>query len=163
MRAQAFPDKPGYAAHFRMFCLASAGRERANREFIAGELALHINTQLAALARLEQHGYRFGPRSVRLLATEANAQLAQQIGAAVTSAPVAYDALNHAYYDGLRFMIDVELLNANGKPRGESMPLIDGGAFDWMRKLLANDKMAFVASGMGAQIAAIVFRAVGRT
>ena len=36
--------------------------------------------------------------------------------------------------------------------------VVDGGAFDWLRKLGANDKLAFVASGMGAQLAAYAFR-----
>ena len=154
VRAQAIPDKPGFAAHFRMFCMVSAGRERANREFLAGELAVHINTQLGALDRLEQHGYSFGSRKVRILATPSNAQLAQRVGAAVRSSPVEHQPLDHAYYDGVRFMIDVKNPSAGGEP----IPLIDGGAFDWLRKLLANDKMAFVASGMGSQLAAHLFR-----
>jgi hypothetical protein len=42
------------------------------------------------------------------------------------------------------------------------IPFIDGGAFDWLRKLLANDRMVFVASGMGSQIAAFLFRRVAQ-
>jgi hypothetical protein len=38
------------------------------------------------------------------------------------------------------------------------MPLVDGGTFDWVRKLGANDKLAFVASGLGSQLAAFAFR-----
>jgi hypothetical protein len=43
-------------------------------------------------------------------------------------------------------------------PDGACFPLIDGGAFDWLRKVSANDKLAFVASGMGSQLAAYAFR-----
>jgi hypothetical protein len=152
MRAQAVPKRPGFAAHFRMFCLASAGHERANREFQAAELIGHIDTQLAALDRLEQNGYSFPGRKVRILATPANAQLAERIGAAVRSAPVEHQALDHAYYDGIRFMIDVRA------PNGAEIPLIDGGAFSWLRTLLSNRKIVFVASGMGSQVAAYLFR-----
>ena len=72
----------------------------------------------------------------------------------MTDIPVAVTSLEHKYYDGLRFMLEVST------PAGDVIPFIDGGAFDWLRKLLANDRMVFVASGMGSQIAAFLFRRV---
>lgn len=151
VRAQAVPKQPGFAAHFRMFCLVSAGHERENREFLSGELAEHINTHLAALERLDQHGYLTRDRRVRLLATEGNVQLAQRVATSV-NAPVVHQALNHPYYDGIRFMIDVKM------GQGSEIPLIDGGAFDWLRKLCSNNKLTFVASGMGSQLIAYLLR-----
>jgi len=151
VRAQAVPKQPGFAAHFRMFCLASAGHERENREFVASALVEHINTHLAVLARLAQNGYSVEQQAVRLFATERNAQLAERIAAGVR-APVEHQRLDHAYYDGFRFMIDVRA------PNGAVIPLIDGGAFDWLRKLCSNDKIVFVASGMGSQLIAYLFR-----
>jgi hypothetical protein len=41
---------------------------------------------------------------------------------------------------------------------GQEAPIIDGGAFDWLGKLTANQRNVFVASGMGAQLAAFAFR-----
>jgi len=41
---------------------------------------------------------------------------------------------------------------------GDDVPLIDGGAFDWVAKLASNRRLVFVASGMGAQLAALLFR-----
>ena len=108
VRAQAIPNRPGFAAHFRMFCLVSAGHERENREFLSGALAEHINTHLAALDRLGQHGYLTKHRNVRLLATERNAQLAERVATTV-NADVHHQALDHPYYDGIRFMIDVPI------------------------------------------------------
>jgi len=151
VRAQAVPKQPGFAAHFRMFCLASAGHERENREFLVDALVEHINTHLAALERLRQSRYSIEVQAVRLLATERNAQLAERIAAGV-DVPVEHHRLEHAYYDGLRFMIDVRA------PNGAVIPLIDGGAFDWLRKLCSNDKLTFVASGMGSQLVAYLFR-----
>jgi hypothetical protein len=52
----------------------------------------------------------------------------------------------------LRFRIDV------GGAANEAIPLIDGGAFDWLHKLTSNQKLSFVASGMGSQLAAYLFR-----
>lgn len=134
-----------------MFCLASAGHERENREFLSGALVEHINTHLAALERLGQHGYLTQDRTVRLLATEQNTQLAERVASSV-SADVRHQVLEHPYYDGIRFMIDLRT------PAGAEIPMIDGGAFNWLRKLGSNSKLTFVASGMGSQLLASLLR-----
>jgi hypothetical protein len=151
VRAQALPKLPGFAAHFQMFCLVSAAHERPNRAFLVSALAEHINTHLAALERLAQHGYQTRERAVRILATERNASIAERVARDVGAA-VRHQALNHHYYEGIRFMIDVQL------PDGGQVPLIDGGAFDWLRKLCSNNKLVFVASGMGSQLIAYLLR-----
>jgi hypothetical protein len=152
-RAQAVPDQPGFAAHFRMFCLTSAAHERSDHAFVTEALTEHIRTHCAALDRLERHGYSFAERTLRLLSTPERRHLAQRVAAALPGVPVTHVDLTHGYYDGLRFMIDVSA------PDGARLPLVDGGAFDWLRKLGSNDKLAFVASGMGTQLAAFAFRA----
>jgi len=43
-------------------------------------------------------------------------------------------------------------------PDGAKVPLIDGGAFDWLARLAANRRAVYVASGTGAQRIAIRFR-----
>lgn len=154
VRAQPVPNRPGFAPHFRMFCLASAGHEQKDHAFLTGALLEHIRTHIAALDRLEQNGYHFPDRNLRLLATPQRMHLAQRIADAITGMPVVVTALEHDYYDGLRFMLEVST------PPGDVVPFVDGGAFDWLRKLLANDRMVFVASGMGSQIAAYLFRRV---
>jgi hypothetical protein len=146
--------RPGFAQHFRMFCLASAGHEQKDHAFLTGALLEHIRTHIAALDRLEQNGYRFPDRNLRLLATPERMHVARRIADAITGAPVVVTRLEHSYYDGVRFMLEVST------PPGDVVPFIDGGAFDWLRKLLANDRMVFVASGMGSQIAAYLFRRV---
>jgi hypothetical protein len=65
---------------------------------------------------------------------------------------VSTSPLTQGYYDGLRFKIDVS------RTPTEAIPLIDGGAFNWLHKLTSNQKLSFVASGMGAQLAAYLFR-----
>ena len=75
--------------------------------------------------------------------------------ASLPAIAVTHADLTHDYYAGLRFMIDA----ATGA--GTRVPLIDGGAFDWLRKLGANDKLAFVASGLGSQLVAFAFRQRG--
>jgi hypothetical protein len=156
VRGQEFPKRPGFAQHFRIFCLATAGRERQDHGLLVDALAEHIATYLHALNRLEQHGYAFPNRRVRILATADRAALADRVAATVQGPPVERDILDHGYYDGLRFMIHAESTDT------ESVPLIDGGAFDWVGRLASNRRLVFVASGMGAQLAAILFRRLSR-
>jgi hypothetical protein len=89
---------------------------------------------------------------VRILATAERASLADRIASTVQGIPVERTALDHPYYGGLRFMIRA------GSADGDDIPLIDGGAFDWVARLASNHRLVFVASGMGAQLAAQVFR-----
>lgn len=166
VRAQPAPKGPGYSQHFRIFCMATGGYERKDRMFVTDTLVEHIVTQLAALDRLEQHGYAFPHRQVKVLATPERASLGDRIAAALDAthgaasasaspsplAAITRDTLDHVYYHELRFMISVR------SPDGKDIPLIDGGAFDWLGKLTANRKLVFVASGMGSQLAALVFR-----
>jgi hypothetical protein len=152
VRAQAFPKLPGFAAHFRIFCMTTAGRESQDRAFLTTALVEHIQTHLSALDRLEQHGYHFGERRLQILATPENDALASRIASAIDTVPVSTNRLKHSYYNGLRFSIDV------GTGTGGAIPLIDGGAFDWLHKLTSNQKLSLVASGMGSQLAAHLFR-----
>ena len=154
VRAQEVPKVPGFAAHFRMFCMTSAAHERKDQAFVTDALTHHIRTHLLALDRLEQHGYRFPTRRVRLLATEQRAPLARRIADSIEGLPVSMEPLEQQYYDGLRFMI-----SASSKT-GDDIPLIDGGAFDWLHKLAANHKLVFVASAIGSQLAAYAYRTV---
>jgi hypothetical protein len=152
VRAQPFPKLPGFEAHFRIFCMTTAGRETQDRAFLTTSLAEHIQTHLSALDRLEKHGYHFRERRVHILATPQNEALGSRIATAIRDVPVATGPLKHGYYGGLRFRIDV------GGAANEAIPLIDGGAFDWLHKLTSNQKLSFVASGMGSQLAAYLFR-----
>ncbi|HKS56844.1 MAG TPA: hypothetical protein VJS12_16235 [Steroidobacteraceae bacterium] len=155
VRAQAIPKVPGFAAHFRMFCMTTAGHERKDQAFVTDALTHHIRTHLLALDRLEQHGYRFPNRRVKLLSSEEREPLAQRIEAAIAGVPVSMERLEQRYYDGLRFMISAHT------SAGDDIPLIDGGAFDWLHTLAANRKLVFVASAIGSQLAAYLYRVPG--
>jgi hypothetical protein len=54
------------------------------------------------------------------------------------------------------------MISARGRS-GEEIPLIDGGAFDWLGKLTSNHKLIFVASALGSQLAAHLFRSQAMT
>jgi hypothetical protein len=155
VRAQAVPKLAGYAAHFRLFCITSAGHERKDQGFLVESLSEHIQTHLSALNRLEQHGYGFPDRNVKILVTPERRALGERIASGV-GGPVLIETLTHDYYDGLRFMISARSAS------GEHLPLIDGGAFDWLRKLTSNNKLVFVASALGSQLAAYLYRLHGQ-
>lgn len=152
VRAQPFPDRPGFAAHFRLFCLASAGHEIEDQAFVVGALQEHVRTHLAALDRLESVGYRFPDRSVTLKSTAEREPLARRVAAALPGIGVVHERFEHGYYHGLRFMIGARGVD------GGAIQLIDGGAFDWLAKLMSNRKAVFVASAIGSQLAAFLFR-----
>jgi hypothetical protein len=155
VRAQAVPNHAGYAAHFRLFCITTAGHERKDQAFLVESLSEHIQTHLSALNRLEQHGYSFPDRRLKVLATPERRALGERIASGAGEIPVVFETLTHDYYDGLRFMISARA------PGGEHLPLIDGGAFDWLRKLTSNHKLVFVASALGSQLAAYLYRLPG--
>jgi hypothetical protein len=150
IRAQPVPNKPGFAAHFRIFVLASAAREGKDHAFAAPALVRHITTVQRAFDRLEQHGYRFGKRRVDVLATDDKRGLADRVAAEVGG---ERKPLEHPYYSGgVRYMLWVTT------PSGDEIPIADGGLFDWVGKLTTNQRNAYVASGLGAQLIAIAFR-----
>ncbi len=153
VRAQPYPDLPGFAAHFRLFCLATAGHEAADQALTIDSMSHHIRTHMAGLDRLERCGYRFPDRFVTLRSTPEREQVARRIAAAVPGVRVVHEPLAQAYYSGgLRFLINA------GSVHGDGIPLIDGGAFDWVGTLAANRKLVLVASCIGSQIAAFAFR-----
>lgn len=157
VRAQEVPKVPGFAAHFRMFCMTTAGHEVKDQVFVTDALTHHIRTHLQALDRLEQHGYSFANRRVRLLSSEEREPLARRIADAVEGMQVTVERLEQPYYDGLRFMISAH------SAAGDDIPLIDGGAFDWLHKLASNRKLVFVASAIGSQLAAYAYRGTAPT
>jgi hypothetical protein len=117
-------------------------------------LERHIRTMLGALTRLESHGYAFGARHVDLLATPERAALADRVAQALGGVTVHRKPLDHLYYSGgLRYMIWVT------PPDGDALPLVDGGAFDWLGQLTSNRRAVYLASGAGAQLIALRFRA----
>jgi hypothetical protein len=152
IRAQPVPKLPGYAHHFRLFALASGGREAKDHAFTVDTLVLHMRTMLSALERLEQHGYSFGRRRVDVLTTSERQAVGDQIAERL-GVDAARKPLEHPYYSGgVRYQIWVTA------PDGSEAPLVDGGAFDWLKKLASNRRAVFIATGAGAQLISLRFR-----
>ena len=152
VRAQALPPRSGFTQHFRLFCLAIAGRERKDHAFVVEALGEHIGALLGILGRLSVKGYAFPELRLRVLATPERAALAERIALGVRGVPVERGVLEQPDYDGLRFMIFTR------SPTGDDIPLCDGGAFDWLEKLASNRRLVFTASALGSQLVAYLFR-----
>jgi hypothetical protein len=136
-----------------MFVLASGGRETQDHAFTVQTVVLHVRTMPRALERLEQYGYSFGARHVDVLATPEQQGLGDRVAEALGDI-AARKPLQHAYYSGgLRYQIWVT------DTEGLSTPLVDGGTFDWLAQLTSNRRAVYVASGTGAQLIALRFRA----
>jgi len=155
VRAQEIPKVRGFTAHFRIFCLAAAGLERGNHAFVVGAIAEQISVMIDALERLERHGFAFPEKRITVLASETKAALGDRIAEKVGRPRIARGVLDHQYYDGLRFQI------AARSTDGVDVPLIDGGAFDWVARLASNNKAVFVATGAGSQLVPLLFRQSG--
>jgi hypothetical protein len=152
VRAQPIPKRRGLTANFRMFCLASASLERQNRAFVVDAMAEHIKTMRLALDHLEQHGFAFPERRIRVLTREDTAALGDRIVEMIGDAVVTRALLDHPYYNkGLRFQISAR------SSEGIEIPLIDGGAFDWVARLMSNRRAVYVASGLGSQLVPLMF------
>ena len=154
IRAQPHPKLPGFAPHFRLFALASAGRETKDHGFTVDALTLHIRSMLAALDQIAAHGYGIGARRVVLLATSERRVIAQRVAALLPSVAIAHEPLEHAYYSGgLRYQIWATPLTA-----ADELPVIDGGVFAWLEKISSNRRAVFVASGCGTQLLVLRFK-----
>lgn len=149
VRAQPVPKQAGYAPHFRLFALASAGVERKDHAFTIDTLALHVRTLLGAFDRLEQDGYALGRRRVEILSAAERHRLGDHLARLLDA---EHRRLEHPYYSGgLRYRIWVS------DPGREELPLADGGTFDWLRQLACNRRAVFVGSGLGSQLIALRF------
>jgi ribosomal protein S18 acetylase RimI-like enzyme len=152
VRAQLFGEGPGLAAHFRMFCLTSAGHEVKDHGFVVDALIEHIRFHLGAIARIRQRVNSKEEVVLTLRSAPSHAHLLPRIVSACQGpCDVQQEPLVSNYYDGLRFTIEVF------SAARERINLCDGGAFDWVAKLTSNRKLAFVASGIGSQRAAALF------
>ncbi|WP_374562978.1 hypothetical protein [Ideonella sp.] len=154
VRAQPVPKQPGYAQHFRLFALASAGVERKDHAFTIDTLALHVRTLLAAFTRLEQAGYALGQRRVEILSSTERRPLGDHLARLLDA---EHRPLEHPYYSGgLRYRIWVSGIWVSVPGcEDEELPLADGGTFDWLQQLAANRRAVFVGSGLGSQLIAL--------
>jgi hypothetical protein len=150
LRTRKYPD-PRLAAHFRVFSLCSAGRDRGGFEFERESIAMHIEFYVAAIRAFA------GPSvPLRVLVTplERSDALDSAVDALLERVRLLSGDLDvevhpertagGQYYRSLCFWIYAT------DDRGEARQLVDGGSVDWTRRLLSDAKERLVISGAGS-------------
>lgn len=151
LRAQHY-DSPHNFAHFGLFALCSAGRDRGNLQFELAALRMHIRFYLVTLQDfvgptmpLELSITNLGPE-IRTPMIEA--QLLAVLQSEFGQVPCGWDqerASGRGYYMDLCFHIH------GTASQGRRMLLVDGGSVDWTQKLLSNGKERLITSGIGSE------------
>jgi hypothetical protein len=137
LRAQSLAEKAGHSRHFRLFATAEAGAAIEEDGFEVAALARAIGVFDRLFDLLERGAAcRFPARRVVLRATPDREVLVQRLSvrlsAQLPQLEQVREPLESPYYDGLRFMLHAQ------SRAGDSVPIGDGGLFDWVAKLTSN-------------------------
>lgn len=155
VRAQPIPDRPGHSRHFRMFAMAEAGPGRAEDGFEVDAIVRHLSVFDRFFEAAGTLGLHFPKRRAIVLTTPDLDTLAERVARALASSlpqvTVVREPLTSSYYGGVRVQFGAHTRT------GEFCPIGDLGVFDWMAQLTANRRQRFVASGLGIQLAPLLF------
>ena len=128
IRAQPVPKLPGYAPHFRIFVLASAGSERKDHAFTVAALVRHIRRCWRRSTSWSATAIAFGARRVDVLATPARAA-----SRTVAARPCRMASSSRRRP---RVLLGRHSLHAVGhRARRQRGPAHRWRAFDWLAKL----------------------------
>jgi hypothetical protein len=162
VRMQSIPNVPGYARHFRIFTMTTAGRDQGDERFEVAALFEHARVYLELFRRLESEGYVFGDRKVSISDTRDRGDLSrvergvfEPLSAHFPEVQVGFDATRtqgRNYYDGYCLKIETRAVD------GAMLPLGDGGFSTWTQSMLSDKKERFFASAIGTEL--IVKRAL---
>lgn len=137
LRAQKFPEIPGFFSHFGLFCIVSSGKDKGSYSCEKAMLAKHMayyrqlllhepHAKLSVTLR-KRGGYKdaggFGDC------------MRETVQAELPGIPLAFDfeGEQNGYYKGINFKIHAE---KNGKP----VEIGDGGFVDWIQRMTGNRK-----------------------
>lgn len=150
LRAQHY-DNPKLSAHFKVFSLCSAGRDRGGFGFDATTLGTHIAIYLAAVRAFLGSSIRLqvlltvlDPSPLLAEAAEALLERLRRGSPDVDAKLEPTRTAGRGYYRTLCFWIYGA---ADGQ---EPVQLADGGCVDWTQRLLSDAKERLVISGIGS-------------
>lgn len=131
-------------AHFRLFALVSAGRDRGGYGFEAEALGRQVGLLLAAFRQYLVSGTALRLGYTRTVAPEQDARLEALRGVPEANGAELFDEVGREaagdYYAGFCFHIFAG-----------DMQLADGGVVDWGAKLTGNGKERMVIAGCGVE------------
>jgi hypothetical protein len=143
---------PGFAAHFGLFGLVTAGRDEGDHRFERAALAEHLRFAVASLAAARL-------RYIQLALTPLS-EAGERIAAAVTNdlggdrspgtaAVIVVDhtrASGRGYYQDLCFKVNAR---TDGRHPDSLQEIGDGGFTSWTQQLVASQKERLLISGIG--------------
>jgi hypothetical protein len=155
VRAQRIPA--GRSAHFSLFAMITAGRDRGDSRFEREALGEHLRFAVAGLraAGLPRAQVALTPLSGagERIAAAAAAELAAGPAGAAVPADVVMDhdrTRGRGYYRDVCFKVNVVV-------HGETVEIGDGGFTDWTARLRASQKERLLISGYGLdRLAALI-------
>lgn len=140
------------APHFSLFALCSAGRDRETLRFELTALSLHIRFYVRAL-----RAFLGADVPLRVSVTDFHVPMREALLEALIDGVVGagdgnvVGTLDHERTQGKGYYRDLCFhIYATGQDGGE-LELADGGAVDWMQRLLSNAKERLVISGIGSE------------
>ncbi|WP_143762098.1 hypothetical protein [Isoptericola variabilis] len=143
----------GFSTHFRLFCLADAGRREPDDGFEVRAVVEQVAAPLRVVrAAADRFGLLPGAPSATVLADDdGRPALGDRVAArlAETGLPVTREPLSSPYYSGLRVTLTVP------DPSGEPLQLADVCAHDWVAQIAGDRRQRFVASALGLQLLAL--------
>ncbi|HTO70703.1 MAG TPA: hypothetical protein VMR31_12655 [Myxococcota bacterium] len=143
LRTQAFAGPLSFA-HFRLFALASAGRDARGERFAEAALAAHLRFHARVAREFLGPGFALRIGVTDLAPGEPRARLLAGVpGVEVVAAPERTSG--RGYYTDLCFKIHAR------RGAGDWLELGDGGAVDWTAKLLSNQKERLFISGISSE------------
>jgi hypothetical protein len=144
VRAQHY-ENPNFTAHFGVFCLASAGKDRGNLDFELKEANRHIGLIIGLLEK-------FFPKdrlTFKFFLRDENPELKKRLGDQQncwSSFPTEFEAdPSQEYYRLFQFKVYMKL----GENR---IDFADGGPVDWVASLTGNRKIRSFISGIGLEL-----------
>ena len=140
VRGQSF-DNPKFSAHFELFGMVTAGRDKGNYQFERDTLLKHIKFYLELVESIAGKP-KLRIRLIPVAAKNGEAKPFWKICPIIQNTLEDYaveidtEKLNFTYYKDLRFNI---ILNHGG----EDHMIIDGGFTDWTSQLLNNKRKEY--------------------
>jgi len=151
LRAQRY-DNPTALSHFSCFALCSAGRDQGNLRFELEALGLHIRIYLRALRIFLGPSVPLHVSATDLSSDARNTLLESQLLAPIRSEFESVEcSVDEQRTGGRGYYLDLCFHIHATHPAGQRLELVDGGAVNWTRRLLSNDKERLVISGIGSE------------
>lgn len=158
-RAQ-FMDLPNYFAHFKLFALASAGRDQGNFLFEKEQLTKHLTFYLELMTTTDSILHF---PTVEVLVTPIETRLAPFVTDGLfpklkSQFPTITFKIDTgrkkgiSYYQNLCFNINA------ANEAGDMLNLSDGGFTNWTQQLMSNQKERYLISAIGTERAISLFQ-----